>query len=269
VLNAPQVLPPLKWAGGKRWLVNQHRHVFPSSFNRYVEPFVGSGAVFFALKPRRAVLADKNEALINFYRTLRNKPEELCEMLEGHAALHSTSHYYKVRGSSPETIEESAANFLYLNRTCWNGLYRENKNGKFNVPIGTKTSVILSTDDFFAASRLLRRARLTASDFEPIIEAAEADDFVFVDPPYTSAHNNNGFIKYNQHIFSWEDQERLASVVRHAVRRGVKVLVTNANHDAIKKLYKRFRQFIVDRPSVIAGSANARAKYEEVIIQCF
>jgi DNA adenine methylase len=268
-IGMAQIAPPLKWAGGKRWLVSRYRHLFPASFNKYIEPFVGSGAVFFALKPKRAELADKNEALVNFYKILKTNPLGLQALMRKHARSHSYQYYYKIRERKPESNDEWAAQFLYLNRTCWNGLYRENKRGEFNVPIGTKTNVLLPTDDFEAVSNLLKHATIRTSDFGPVIARAKIGDFVFLDPPYTAAHNNNGFIKYNQHIFSWKDQERLAAVVHRAVDRGVQILVTNANHDAVKNLYKRYRQEVVDRSSVIAGLAAARSRYEEVIVQCF
>jgi DNA adenine methylase len=268
-LSQTRITPPLKWAGGKRWLISRYPGLFPANFNRYIEPFVGSGAVYFSLKPRSALLADRNDELINFYTAVQHDPALLLRKLRVHARRHSAQYYYRVREDVPVAQYERAARFLYLNRTCWNGLYRENRQGKFNVPIGTKTNVLLPTDDFVALSSLLKTAKLMPSDFEPVLELAKSGDFLFVDPPYTATHNNNGFIKYNQHIFQWEDQKRLARAIGRAVRRGVQVLATNANHDAIKNLYKGYEQLVVDRSSVIAGASSARARYEEVIVKCF
>lgn len=168
------------------------------------------------------------------------------------------------------TPESRAAQFIYLNRTCWNGLYRVNLEGKFNVPIGTKQNVILETDDFEATSRLLVGAELVCGDFEKVISRAGENDFVFVDPPYTVKHNYNGFIKYNESIFSWDDQVRLRDSVKTASNRGAKVLVTNACHESIRDIYEDIGELIVlDRASVIAGKSTARGRYEEMVIKCF
>jgi DNA adenine methylase len=121
-----------------------------------------------------------------------------------------------------------------LNRTCFNGIYRVNLRGAFNVPKGTKSAVVLPTDDFSEAQRLLRRAKLLDGDFEEVIDQAQSGDLVFADPPYTVRHNNNGFIKYNEKLFSWDDQERLARVLTRAAKRGVKVVATNADHREIR-----------------------------------
>jgi DNA adenine methylase len=264
-----QALPPLKWAGGKRWLMTTHRDLFPKQFKNYIEPFVGSAAAYFAINPKRALLADKNIELVNFYNVLKSEPENLRKKMLIHSNLHSRTYYYKLRQSKPRTAVGRAAKFLYLNRTCWNGLYRENRRGEFNVPIGTKTSVILESDDFHRISHILSNTEIVASDFEPIIGQAQSGDLIFVDPPYTVAHNNNGFVKYNQKIFSWDDQLRLAANIKCAVRRGVLVVVTNASHDSVRDLYREFRQSVVARPSVIAGSSSARSSYQEVVVQCY
>lgn len=261
--------PPLKWAGGKRWFVQKCRHLLPESFDTYYEPFFGSGAIYFSLQPRRAVIADLNSELVNFYNVLKNRGPLFDRYLVSHARKHSPDYYYHVRAQSPRSPEARAARFLYLNRTCWNGLYRVNREGFFNVPIGTKTSVLLDSDDFDRISHLLSTAEILVADFECTIERAGVGDFLFVDPPYTVAHNNNGFVKYNEKIFSWSDQVRLSHAVRAAVRRGVKVLVTNAHHNSVMDLYRGFEQLVVSRSGVIAGNANARKGFEEVVVKCY
>lgn len=261
--------PFLKWAGGKRWLTQRHMDFFPDRFQRYHEPFFGGGAVFFWLRPDDAVLSDINGDLINVYAQIRDCWEEILIGLERHQKLHCKAHFYDVRAQEPSEPIERAVRFIYLNRTCWNGLYRVNKSGKFNVPIGTKDRVLMS-DDFARISRDLKKAQLTSGDFEPIIARAGTGDLIYVDPPYTVKHNNNGFIKYNENIFSWDDQERLASSVRAAVARGVQVMVSNADHDSVRELYAGVGEIIrIGRSSVIAGSSVARGSVGEVLIRCW
>lgn len=264
-----EIVPPLKWAGGKRWFAIKHRHLLPETYNKYIEPFVGSAALFFTLRPENSVLADVNPELINLYSVIRSNPKAIKAKLTQHQRLHCREHFYKMRESMPRSDIGKAARFLYLNRTCWNGLYRVNMQGKFNVPIGTKTAVILDTDDFEGVAEALNKATLLCSDFEKVIDMAGTDDFVFVDPPYTVAHNLNGFVKYNEVLFSWADQERLREAVTRAKNRGAKILVTNAAHASVKELYAGFEQIPVSRAGVIAGKSTARGKFDELVIRCY
>ncbi len=268
-ISPTHIVPPLKWAGGKRWFVARHLDLVPDKFNRYIEPFVGSAAMFFALAPSRALLSDLNPELINVYRVIRDSPVELMELLAQHARKHSTEYYYRIRSMRTRTPLTGAARLIYLNRTCWNGLYRVNRAGRFNVPIGTKSSVLLESDDFIRLSGLLKDVDLRVSDFEDALNELGEGDFAFVDPPYTVAHNNNGFIKYNQTLFSWEDQIRLRRAVGSAVARGAYVLVTNAAHDSIYDLYEPFERLSVSRAGVIAGDRSARGTFNEMVIRCF
>jgi len=264
------VLPFLKWAGGKRWLVRDHPEIFPKEFNTYIEPFLGSGSVFFHLQPQNALLADANKELITTYRALRNRNRKVEALLKDYHQQHSEEFYYFMRKQTPSKQEEIAARMIYLNRTCWNGLYRVNLSGKFNVPKGTKKNVLLDTDDFRATAKLLRRSAVAHSDFEAIVDAAQEDDFVFVDPPYTVKHNLNGFVKYNEKLFSWDDQVRLKHAIDRATKRGAKVLLTNANHDSILDLYKNYVQHsTLSRNSVLSGKSEHRGKYKELTIKCW
>ncbi|WP_255552192.1 DNA adenine methylase [Maritimibacter dapengensis] len=263
-----QVQPFLKWAGGKRWFAEKYLDLMPDSFERFVEPFLGSGAVFFALRPRRALLSDLNDDLIGCYRSIRDEPDKIRDGLAYHQTVHSKEHYYRVRSAKPDDPTKLAVWFLYLNRTCWNGLYRVNKRNEFNVPKGTKTTVVLKTDDFPATARVLRDAEIRQCDFEETIDRVGAGDFVFVDPPYTVKHNLNGFVKYNDKIFSWNDQVRLRDAVVRARNRGAMIMVTNANHASISELYAGFGQHtVVDRASVLAGNAKFRSPTEELVIR--
>ena len=270
VEQKPIVVPFLKWAGGKRWLVANHPELFPENFDTYMEPFLGSGAVYFHLQPDAAVLGDMNADLIGTYGAIKEDWQPVYKTLRSYHSQHDKDFYYEIRGKSFRSRAKKAAQFIYLNRTCWNGLYRVNLNGNFNVPIGTKKNVVLDSDDFEGVSDVLQGAELHATDFQTIIDAAQKDDFVFVDPPYTVKHNLNGFVKYNEHIFSWEDQIRLRDCIDNAVVRGAKVLLTNADHPSIRELYEDIGEMnSLDRLSVISGKANARGRYSELIVKSY
>ncbi len=264
------LIPLLKWAGGKRWFVDRYRHVFPKTYGHYFEPFLGSAATFFSLNPVSATLADLNAELIETYKAIRDDYAKVWKRLKEHQRLHSEGHYYKVRQSRPRSLPARAARFIYLNRTCWNGLYRVNRRGEFNVPKGTKENVLLETDDFEALGKRLANVSLIVSDFEQIISDAGEGDLVFADPPYTVRHNYNGFLKYNERIFSWDDQVRLRNALMSAKERGVQVVATNAYHPSVVELYRS--DFVVQplrRSSVIAADSAFRGDYEELLVTSF
>ena len=267
--DAEQILPFLKWAGGKRWLVSARPELFQFREERFIEPFLGSGAVFFHVRPQRAILSDVNPELVSTYATIKDRWPAVQHALQRHARSHSNDYYYTVRSVTLVDDEvQKAARFIYLNRTCWNGLYRVNRRGQFNVPIGTKTSVTLPTDDFQATSLVLAGAKLYCRDFNETIESATEDDFLFVDPPYTVKHNLNGFIKYNENLFSWDDQVRLKEALVRADKRGVRILMTNADHASIHDLYRgAFRLESVSRSSVLAGGIHGRGKVTELLVR--
>ena len=259
--------PFLKWAGGKRWFVRHYSELFPKEYDRYIEPFLGGGAVFFHLKPEYAILGDANTDLIDTYRAIKKSWRKVYSALEIHQKLHSKEHYYLTRDSGTEDPFMRAARFIYLNRTCWNGLYRVNLKGKFNVPIGTKTKVIMDDDDFQETSRCLKKAKLLNKDFECLIDQANGGDLIFVDPPYTVRHNQNGFIKYNEKLFSWADQERLFYALDRASRRGAKIIGTNAYHGCVRELYQdSFELSSAVRSSSISSDLSNRKDFEELII---
>ena len=260
--------PFLRWAGGKRWFVQNHASLIPTGFDRYIEPFLGSGAVYFHLHPQRAILSDANEDLITAFQGIRDEPVAVMQHLLAHQQAHSESYYRTVRSSNPPLLSRRAARIIYLNRTCFNGIYRVNRQGRFNVPMGDRSTVVYDYDDFAALSKTLAGAEIAVADFEPAIDRAARGDLVYADPPYTVRHNNNGFIKYNETLFSWDDQERLAKCLARAVERGVRVLATNAAHDSVRDLYADhgFTLTEVSRFSPIAASAGDRKQYSEIVI---
>ncbi len=261
--------PFLKWPGGKRWFVRDHSNLLPTDFNRYIEPFLGGGAVFFHLQPKQALLGDINPDILSVYLGLKNNWKFVKRSLQYHQRMHSDKYYYEVRSKNPQDILAQASRMLYLNRTCFNGIYRVNVKGEFNVPRGTKNTVLLDSDDFEKISITLKNASIHFGDFEILIDRAEKDDFIFADPPYTVRHNHNGFIKYNENLFSWQDQERLTKALIRARDRGAKIVCTNANHSSIRYLYRGtgFKLKTVSRYSSISGLSHSRKQFEELVIQ--
>lgn len=261
------IKPFLKWAGGKRWLVDRPEFSIPSVSGRYIEPFLGGGAVYFSLLPKTSLLSDINPKLVGTYRAIRNNWKSVVDILTEHQANHSKDYYYSQRGVRHRDEASQAAQFLYLNRACWNGLYRENLKGEFNVPIGTKSKILFDYDDFEAVSEALNSATINCCDFEQTINEAKDCDVLFVDPPYTTAHNMNGFVKYNQKIFSWDDQIRLRDALVRAADRGAQIIATNAWHDSVIDLYAGSATIIeVPRASVISGSNRGRKATSESLI---
>lgn len=275
-MNASEIkharfVPFLKWAGGKRWLVTSYPDFFPNSFNTYIEPFLGAGSVYFHLQPEKAILGDFNHELIATYRAIQTEWEALQNSLRYRQRRHreDDDYYYQLRARTPSALIQRASRLIYLNRTCFNGIYRVNQKGEFNVPRGTKDKVLIETDDFEGMSKLLGGAELVAGDFEKLVDRAQPGDFVFADPPYTVLHNYNGFRKYNEVLFSWADQERLAEALSRAAGRGAKILCTNANHSSLRNLYSRpeFTLEVVSRASRISAANTSRKHFEELIIR--
>ena len=254
--NELMMKPFLKWPGGKQWLVNKYLFLFPSKYNKYFEPFLGGGAVFFALQPQGGILSDINEELINLYLSMRDHPAELAELLVYHNNNHSKSYYYSVRKDISFDPLIRAARTLYLNRTCFNGIYRVNLDGSFNVPIGSKSNCIYDIDKFNEYSSVLKKCDILQGDFADSIRIASIDDFIFVDPPYISSTKDEGFIKYNDKLFSWDDQIRLYQELVLAKQRGVKIALTNKDNLELERLYQDSGFFV----SHLFRESNIKAK---------
>ena len=207
---------------------------------------------------------------VNAYQCLKKHAKAIDKRLSDLQRKHNDTLYYRIRETRPTGAIEQAVRFLYLNRTCFNGIYRVNLRGEFNVPIGTKDRVAYPDDYLQDIAACLRHASIRVADFENTLDKAEADDFVFVDPPYTVMHNNNNFVKYNAKLFSWTDQLRLASAVKKAVRRGAAVMVSNADHQSVRELYRDFgTHHRVDRTSILAADFLHRRKTTELLITSY
>lgn len=256
------VRPFLRWAGGKRELLPQIIPHCPATPDRYLEPFVGSGALFFELNPNRAVLSDVNRELINAYVVVRDSVDEVIDGLN--RLQQDSTTYYRIRAQEPRGEVGRAVRFIYLNRTSFNGLWRVNRDGVFNVPFGNRPRPDLVKEARLrAASHVLQRVELVVCDFERTLRRSKLGDFVYVDPPYTVKHEENGFRRYNEALFSWEDQERLARAARMAAARGARVVVSNARHSLIRQLYSDFTEVKVERSSRLAADVEARTTVKE------
>ena len=256
--------PFLKWPGGKRHLLKELLPLIPKTFANYYEPFAGGAALFFALKPSNAILCDNNFDLINCYIQVRDNPKGVIDRLSKYK--NSESEYYRIRDMSPKDDIVSAARLIYLTTLSFNGIYRTNLDGKFNVPYGHKKHINpCDSLKILEASKILSVAEILCHDFSDITETAKFGDLVYFDPPYTVSHNNNGFIKYNSKIFSWHDQLRLANISKVLAKRGCRVIISNAYHPSVIHLYKGFNSKIVQRFSIISASSDFRRPIKECI----
>lgn len=261
--------PFLKWAGGKKWLVHNISELLPKDFSgSYYEPFVGAGIFYFTLSPTKAVLSDLNEDLIKTYEAIKTDPDIVINILKKYP--YDRDFYYDMRKKNPRTLCSHAARFIYLNKTCWNGLYRVNRKGEFNVPFGKyKNPTICDEEGLRKASRSLQKTKLLSTDFEQAVKWAKSGSLVYFDPPYITGHLNNGFHMYNNRLFAWTDQERLARKAYTLANRGVFVLISNADHPNIHELYPEFYMYRVSRKSLIGGRGSSRGDITETLISSY
>lgn len=265
-LNRASARPFLKWAGGKRAVVPEIAKRLPEMIATYWEPFLGGGAVFFALasRIRTARLSDVNAELALTYQIVRNRAEELIAQLENHASNHSRPYYLRVRKAVENLSSvEVAARFIYLNKTCFNGLYRVNKSGQFNVPMGTyKSPSICDSDNLRAASQVLSKATIRLGDFERITPGS--GDFVYADPPYDGT-----FTGYSANGFTPEDHQRLRDAAVRWRDAGAAVMVSNADTDFVRKLYRDFNIHEITAPRNISCKADGRDPVGELLITSY
>ncbi len=272
--------PFLKWAGGKGQLLEQFRPLFPEwalgappsrGVPRYFEPFVGSGAVFFALRPGRAVLTDVNRELVDCYRAIQLHLEDVIAALRRHR--YEEAHYYRVRDLDPAALAlpERAARTIFLNKTGYNGLFRVNKKGRFNVPFGRYTNPGFANPDSLgnlrACARALRGVTLEVRDFGEVKRHARAGDFVYFDPPYVPASSTADFTSYAAGGFGWEEQRRLAELFGELTKRGVQAMLSNSDTPAVRELYGAYRVDTVLASRSINSRADRRGKVGEVVVR--
>jgi DNA adenine methylase len=257
--------PFLRWAGGKQWLSALFSSVRLHPEATYYEPFLGGGAAFFTIKPKRAVLGDLNTGLVEAYMAVRDNPHAVMAHLQ--EWKHDAKTYYAVRAASYRGRYAKAAAFIFLNKACWNGLYRVSRKGKFNVPFGYNESrSIFERESLLAASRSLRGTTILAGDFEQLLASCSPGDVAYLDPPYTLRHASNGFRRYNESLFSWSDQGRLATITSKVVAAGCEVMITNALHNDILELYPNLLAFRLSRKSLLSGKPSCRGTTEELLL---
>lgn len=230
--------PFLRWAGGKNWLVKHLAKFLPRNFHHYHEPFLGGGAVFLAINPKdKSFLSDLNPDLVATYETLKSSVEEVIEDLRKYE--NSKGYYYWVREQEYDDPVKKASRFIFLNQTSFNGIYRVNLEGRYNVPYGHRTKPFLEENVLRAVSDRLKSAELSSGDFTITKNNIKKKDLVFLDPPYVVSHNSNGFIKYNQRLFSLDDQYRLSSLIDFIKSKDAYYILTNAAHPKILEIFKR------------------------------
>jgi DNA adenine methylase len=259
--------PFLKWAGGKTSLLPELLKHVPSPLRRYHEPFVGGGALFFAVAPRRALLSDANGELIHCWRQVRDDVHAVLDALAGH--VYDRARFEAVRALDPLRLApaERAARFIYLNKTCFNGLWRVNRAGRFNVPFGRyKNPTFHHPGLLLRANRALRGAHIHRAPFEIALQRATPGDFVYLDPPYDPVSQTASFTSYTRDAFTWADQERLAAECAALDRRGVRFLLSNSATPRIRALYRGFEQRVVRAPRHISCKGEGRGRVDELLV---
>ncbi len=257
--------PLFRWPGGKRWLVPQLKGLVPAKLGRYYEPFFGGGALFLALRPTDATISDSNTALMDCYRAIRDDYSQVAKILR--EMPRDRQAYLRIRSNIPDGASARAARLIYLTTLAFNGIHRVNRKGEFNVPYGGRTYDDLGDEETLRAhADALATAEIRSGDFENAVVGAGRGDFVYLDPPYTVTHSNNGFVRYNDRIFSWGDQKRLAGFAESLSSSGCTVAVSNAFHDSILALYPSFRAVAVTRTSVMAATAGRRGPIRELVL---
>jgi DNA adenine methylase len=267
--------PFLKWAGGKTQLLGQFESLYPrlSEVKRYLEPFVGSAAVFFQIRelfePAEIILADSNAELINAYRAIQQDVQRVVRLLAKHKKAHGEEHFYRTRALQPAALSlaESAARMIYLNKTCFNGLYRVNSRGGFNVPIGRyENPPILDAENLRAVAAALRGVELRESHFTDTLKYARKGDFIYFDPPYQPLSSTASFTSYTRNAFGPKDQEELAEVFRRLDDRGCKVMLSNSDTPLTRRLYQGFGLRTVDARRSINSRSDRRGVIPEIVV---
>jgi len=272
--------PFVKWVGGKRQLIPELLKYIPRNFNNYFEPFVGGGALFFELynlgilKNKKVFLFDINEELISAYKIIRDYPNELIEKLKEFKSKHNKEFYYQIRELDRTDNYKKlnniikAARFIYLNKTCFNGLYRVNKKGYFNVPMGEyKNPKILDENNILLVSEALQNTIIKHCDYKKVLEYAQKEDFIYFDPPYYPLNETSNFTSYTQEKFLEKEQIELFETFNILSQKGCFVLESNSDTKFIKNLYNKFRIEKVFANRSINSKANNRGKITEVLIR--
>jgi DNA adenine methylase len=260
--------PILKWAGGKRRLLPEILPRLPEQFERYFEPFLGGAALYFAVLPQRAMLTDLNAELINVYSCVRDSVEELIEDLKRHR--YEREYYYRMRGKDPRRMRDirRASRMIYLNRTCFNGLYRVNRRGQFNVPFGRYTNpVICQEDRLRVVSQVLQSSQLQTSGYADAVQEAQKGDFIYFDPPYQPITPTANFTSYTSSSFGEQEQRALAAQFAELTERGVSCMLSNSDTPLTRELYADFNLEFIDAPRAISRDPSKRRSVVEILVR--
>lgn len=259
--------PLLKWAGGKQQLLGEILDRAPNNFNKFIEPFIGGGAVFFAIKSDKYIISDKNPELINLYKTLPGNVDDIISNLKNFK--NEEDFYYEVRAREVKGLSniERAARFIYLNRTCFNGLYRVNKKGEFNVPFGKyKNPKIIYEKRLRKAAKKLEKTTIILGDYKTVLNNyAEKNDFIFLDPPYIPISEYADFKRYTKDQFYKEDHIELAQMVRKLANKNCRIILTNSNHELVHELYEGFKIEVLETRRNINKKGNKRKGQDTLI----
>lgn len=261
------IKPFLKWAGGKTQLIPQLTQYVPSKFNKYIEPFIGGGAFFFFLNPSKPIISDSNRELIITYKAVRDSVQDIIKILENYK--NEEEFYYEIRGLNPKELSETeiAARLIYLNKTCFNGLYRVNKKGQFNVPYGKRKSDFLNKQLLLITSEFLQNTTIVNSDYINVLNNyPEKGDFVFLDPPYYPVGKYSDFKRYTKEFFYHEDHIELKNMFDRLVEIGCFVLLTNSNHPFVLELYNEYEIKVVDTKRLISSNPKTRNGKDIIVI---
>lgn len=264
----PRARPVLKWAGGKSQLLPQLIPFFPTQFNRYIEPFLGAGSVYFSLDPKcPALINDANPELYELYLVLRDHPAALCRLLDKYSRKYSEQFYYDLRASQPRNPISKAARFIFLNKTGFNGLYRLNSKGHFNVPFGKreKCPLLYDEENIKRVSERLKKSQIKNMDFEKVIRLAKKGDFVYCDPPYSPLSRTSSFNSYTAGGFSDQEQNRLKEACAEAAHRGAFVAVSNSSAPIILELFKDWKIHLIKARRSINSKSHLRGPIHEVL----
>jgi len=268
-----KIHPVLKWAGGKWNLCPGYKELglFPRKYERYFEPFLGGASVFLFNLPKRAFLSDTNDNLINTYKVIRDEVDKLIELLKEHKNNHNKKYYYKIRNEWKKgSAINKAAKFIYLNKTCFNGLFRVNSKGQFNVPIGKyKNPSIFDENNLRAFSSVVRNINLKISDYKRAMGFARKDDFIYFDPPYQPLSTTSSFTNYTEGGFDLSQQIELKETFDKLNDRGCLILESNSNAPEIQELYKDYHLTPIMAPRFINARASGRKKIQELAITNF
>lgn len=259
--------PFLKWAGGKTQMIQDLLKFVPSNFNKYIEPFIGGGALYFNINHPQSIISDLNEDLVITYKQVKENVSEVISILDSFE--NKEEFYYNIRALSPHSLSfaERAARLIYLNKTCFNGLFRVNKKGDFNVPYGKRTGLFYNRETLLGASEYMKHTEIHHLDYKDTLDKfAKRGDFIFLDPPYQPVGKFSDFKRYTKEFFYENDQIELANIFKSLVNKGCYVMLTNSDHPLILDLYKDYQIEIVKTKRLISRNPETRTGIDIIVL---